>query len=116
MLDHTVTLSPGEAGSDEFVPRSRIQVNPPFIAAPTFLYAFCDRLRIALEFGCSFGSLLAHLVRVRLVIVGTASQQAEPGGENTEKNGAHPDAGYQRAGIVCLRILLRLNVSHLDSP
>src|ERR1700751_155632 len=79
MLDHAVTLSPGEPGSDEFVPRSRIQVNLPFIAAPTFLYAFCDRLRIALEFGCSFGSFLSHLVRVRLVIVRTASQQAQPG-------------------------------------
>jgi hypothetical protein len=93
MLDHAVTLSPSETGSDEFVPRSRIQINFLFIAAPAFLYAFCDRLRIPLEFRCGFGSFLSHFVRVLLVIVAGASHQAESGGENAEKNDTKPEAG-----------------------
>ena len=92
MLDHTVTLSPSEAGSDEFVPRSRIEVNPPFIAAPAFLYALCDRLRIALQFRRSFRGFLSHFVRVLLVIVGDAPYQAKPGEENAEKSDTKPEA------------------------
>src|ERR1039458_1093390 len=89
VLHDAVSLGAIYASSNEFVARRSIEIDSLLVAAPTFLYAFRDRLCIALEFRGSLSSFLPQLVRALLVIV-HAPHQAQTGGEKAQQNEAGP--------------------------
>src|SRR5438477_6794539 len=90
VLNDAVALSSRQAEPKELFPASAIQVESLLVAAPSFLYAFCDRLRIALQFCGSLSGLFPYLAELGFVVVCAAAYQTHTGCEKAHHNQAEP--------------------------
>ena len=88
VLDDAVALGPRQARSNQLFPAGTIQVDSLLVAAPSFLYAFRNRLRVAFEFRGSLGGLFPQLVRAWFSVVSAAPQQAQAGAEKAHQHQA----------------------------